>query len=209
MKENSKKFDEASKSWDSNQRRQKLAEGVFSSIKKNVNLNKEMRALDFGCGTGLVSLRLQPFVKEIVGADSSRGMLEVFEEKIASANLNNAKTLYLEDGNLSALSGSYDLIVSSMTLHHIKDLEGLFLKFADLLKDGGFLCLADLDSDDGLFHEDNAGVYHYGFDRRDLISLLERSGFTYFKDLTAAEVEKEIPSGQRRIFSIFLIICRK
>lgn len=96
-----------------------------------------------------------------------------------------------------------------MTLHHINNLEELFLKFGELLAENGYLCLADLDSDDGLFHEDNSGVYHNGFDRSELISLLKKCGFKYLRDLTAVEIEKEIQSGIKRKFTIFLIICRK
>ena len=202
-------FDQAAKTWDSNERRQRLADGVFCAIKDNVPIDKNMRALDFGCGTGLVSLKIQPLVREIVCADSSMGMLEVLQSKIRASDLDNISTLYLPEGELSVISGNYDLIFSSMTLHHINNLEELFLKFGELLAENGYLCLADLDSDDGLFHEDNSGVYHNGFDRSELISLLKKCGFKYLRDLTAVEIEKEIQSGIKRKFTIFLIICRK
>ncbi|OQA98823.1 MAG: putative methyltransferase YcgJ [Spirochaetes bacterium ADurb.Bin218] len=209
MNEKKRNFDQAAKTWDSNERRQGLADGVFCAIKDNVAIDKNMRALDFGCGTGLVSLKIQPLVREIVCADSSMGMLEVLQSKIRASDLDNISTLYLPEGELSVISGNYDLIFSSMTLHHINNLEELFLKFGELLAENGYLCLADLDSDDGLFHEDNSGVYHNGFDRSELISLLKKCGFKYLRDLTAVEIEKEIQSGIKRKFTIFLIICRK
>ncbi len=209
MNEKKRNFDQAAKTWDSNERRQMLADGVFRAIKDNVPIDKDMRALDFGCGTGLVSLKIQPLVREIVCADSSMGMLEVLQSKIRASDLDNISTLYLPEGELSVISGNYDLIFSSMTLHHINNLEELFLKFGELLAENGYLCLADLDSDDGLFHEDNSGVYHNGFDRSELISLLKKCGFKYLRDLTAVEIEKEIQSGIKRKFTIFLIICRK
>ncbi|HOK03314.1 MAG TPA: class I SAM-dependent methyltransferase [Spirochaetota bacterium] len=209
MNEKKRNFDQAAKTWDSNERRQMLADGVFRAIKDNVPIDKNMRALDFGCGTGLVSLKIQPLVREIVCADSSMGMLEVLQSKIRASDLDNISTLYLPEGELSVISGNYDLIFSSMTLHHINNLEELFLKFGELLAENGYLCLADLDSDDGLFHEDNSGVYHNGFDRSELISLLKKCGFKYLRDLTAVEIEKEIQSGIKRKFTIFLIICRK
>ncbi|HOK93600.1 MAG TPA: class I SAM-dependent methyltransferase [Spirochaetota bacterium] len=209
MNEKKRNFDQAAKTWDSNERRQRLADGVFCAINDNVPIDKNMRALDFGCGTGLVSLKIQPLVREIVCADSSMGMLEVLQSKIRASDLDNISTLYLPEGELSVISGNYDLIFSSMTLHHINNLEELFLKFGELLAENGYLCLADLDSDDGLFHEDNSGVYHNGFDRSELISLLKKCGFKYLRDLTAVEIEKEIQSGIKRKFTIFLIICRK
>src|SRR5512142_877659 len=51
-----------------------------------------MDALDFGCGTGLVTLRLQPLVRSITGADSSKGMLAVLEDKTKSQGLANVRT---------------------------------------------------------------------------------------------------------------------
>jgi len=41
-----------------------------------------MKVLDFGCGTGLLSFFLQPYVGEITGIDTSKGMIEVFDKKI-------------------------------------------------------------------------------------------------------------------------------
>jgi Predicted methyltransferase (contains TPR repeat) len=41
-----------------------------------------MKVLDFGCGTGLLSFFLQPYVGEITGIDTSKGMIEVFDKKL-------------------------------------------------------------------------------------------------------------------------------
>jgi SAM-dependent methyltransferase len=39
-----------------------------------------VRLLDFGCGTGIFTIKAQPYVKEIMGIDLSRGLLEVARE---------------------------------------------------------------------------------------------------------------------------------
>jgi predicted methyltransferase len=96
-----------------------------------------------------------------------------------------------------------------MTLHHIKDTALLLVKFFEILKPGGMLCIADLDPDEGLFHSDNTGVFHYGFERENLKAEFEKAGFSNVKDITAAEVTKSVPDGGERKFSLFLISGKK
>ena len=52
-----------------------------------------MDALDFGCGTGLVTLQLQPFLHSITGVDGSQGMIDILKQKIEKKNLTNVKTV--------------------------------------------------------------------------------------------------------------------
>ena len=52
-----------------------------------------MTALDFGCGTGLLSLALQPVLHRVIGIDSSSGMLE----KMASRRV-RVDSLFLDEG---------------------------------------------------------------------------------------------------------------
>jgi len=75
-------FNKGSMQWDADLSRVKLADGVTAAIIREVVSQKKWDALDFGCGTGLVTLRLQPLVGTITGADSSQGMLAVLEDKI-------------------------------------------------------------------------------------------------------------------------------
>lgn len=63
-------FDKAAATWDEDPRRVKLAEDVAAAILREAVLSKDMDALDFGCGIGLVTLKLQPYVRSITGADS-------------------------------------------------------------------------------------------------------------------------------------------
>jgi len=81
-----------------------------------------MDVLDFGCGTGLLTLKLQPAVHFITGVDSSQGMIDVLKAKIDKQNLSNARTQYLGTSAGDILEGTYHLIVTSMTLHHVKEI---------------------------------------------------------------------------------------
>ncbi len=198
-------FDREAAAWDENPARVKLAEDVAGTMLRQAAVNAEMDALDFGCGTGLLTLRLASSVRSVVGVDSSQGMLDVLAAKVAKGNMTNVKTLCLDLDRGDTLPGSYDLIVSSMTLHHIKRIDSLLAKFHAALLPGGRLCLADLDLDDGQFHSDNLGVFHFGFDRAALRQAFADAGFANIQDTTAAEVVKPGADGKLRSFGIFLM----
>ena len=207
-KEARRDFDKDAKSWDENPRRIRLAKAVAEAIISAASSMREMDVLDFGCGTGLVTIALQPFVKTITGADSSRGMLDVLEEKARSRGLGNVRTRFLDVARRDTLEDSYDLIVSSMTLHHVPDIAGLLREWYGHLKPGGMVGLADLDREDGTFHEDNTGVFHFGFDRPMLKGILEETGFRELTDTTVMTFRKDDGDNQGRVFSVFLITAR-
>ncbi len=79
---NVSRFDQESQAWDANPRRVKLSQDIARSILRYVPLSSEMDILDYGCGTGLVSLQVRPKVHSVTGLDNSKGMLEVFRKKI-------------------------------------------------------------------------------------------------------------------------------
>jgi 2-polyprenyl-3-methyl-5-hydroxy-6-metoxy-1,4-benzoquinol methylase len=204
-----KDFDKEAATWDQNPGRVKLADDVADTIIREIQPTGDMDVLDFGCGTGLVTLRLQPFAKTITGADSSKGMLGVLQDKVSRSGLKNVKTQFVDFEKGERVAGAFHLAVSSMTLHHIHDPAPLFRQLHDLLNPGGILCISDLDREDGSFHGDNTGVLHFGFDRQHLKGLLEKAGFREVRDVTAAAVEKEIEGKGKRTFTVFLIIGKK
>jgi ubiquinone/menaquinone biosynthesis C-methylase UbiE len=198
-------FDKEAASWDEKSSRIKLARDITEAILSNVALNSKMKVLDFGCGTGLVTLKIAPHVDFITGVDSSQGMLDVINEKIINLNIKNARTQLIDLENDDELPGEYDLITSSMTFHHIHDIGTLLSKFFQALNPSGCICIADLDSENGGFHNDNTGVFHHGFDRSNLRKKFLNAGFTDIHDFTAAEIEKETSNGEIQKFSVFLM----
>jgi len=89
-------FDKEAAAWDENPARVRLADDVAAAISRQVPVNTAMDALDFGCGTGLLTLRLASLVRSITGVDSSQGMLDVLAVKVARGNLTNVRTLRLD-----------------------------------------------------------------------------------------------------------------
>ena len=165
--------------------------------------------LDFGCGTGLLTLQLQPLVHSITGLDSSSGMLAVLKRKIDGLKLANARTVLCDLEQGQKLPGRYDLVVSSMTLHHVPTIPPLLALFFNVLVPGGRLCIADLDVEQGRFHSDNTGVFHFGFDREALCASLVQAGFHRVSAQTAAHIVKPDSQQLPTRFSVFLISGEK
>jgi len=107
MKDLRRDFEKDAALWDENPSRVKLADDVAKAIREEAALNREMDVLDFGCGTGLVTLQLQPFVRSITGADSSHGMLAVLWAKIERQRLANVSTRRLDIEKGDRLEGRY------------------------------------------------------------------------------------------------------
>ena len=201
-------FDAAAAGWDEEPRRVLLAQQVVTAICRELPLAKEMEALDYGCGSGLVTLGLQPFVGRITGADSSQGMLQVLTRKVRERGITNVVAKFI-DLEQQRFEGSYDLIVSSMTLHHVHDVAALIGSFVQILKPGGWLALADLESEDGSFHEDPTGVYHRGFEREFFSSVCSGNSLTDIRIMTAATIDKSEGSADRRLYPVLLCLARK
>jgi cyclopropane fatty-acyl-phospholipid synthase-like methyltransferase len=197
------RFDQAAATWDQTGHRVQLARAVAAAIAARVALSPALDVLDFGCGTGLVTLALAPGVGTISGADSSPGMLGTLAEK-ARAQGSPVHLVQLDCEGAGDLGGPYHLIVSSMTLHHIADVPALFRRFAQHLQAEGQVALADLDSEDGSFHEDSAGVHHQGFAREQVRVWLEAAGFQDVLLETATEVRKA-----ERTYPVFLATARR
>ncbi len=202
-------FDKVASSWDEEPRRVKLAAEVARAISNEAGLSPDLDVLDYGCGTGLVTLHIQPHVRSITGADTSQGMLDVLRRKAGEAGLDNVRTTLIDLSKKITVEGKFHLIVSSMTLHHVEDVQALFNNFYQALLPGGGLCVADLDREDGSFHSDSTGVAHNGFDRGEIRKMLNNAGFTGIRDVTASVIEKEAENGVRREYPVFLMIADK
>jgi cyclopropane fatty-acyl-phospholipid synthase-like methyltransferase len=201
-------FDTAAPTWDENPARVKLAHDVARAIRDTLPLTPAMDVLDFGCGTGLLTLQLQPHVRTITGVDSSPGMLDVLNQKISTAGLSGVKTALFNPDQASTLTGEYDLIVSSMTFHHVPEIQDLLKIFHSHLRPGGRVAIADLDCEGGRFHDSNEGVCHFGFDRALMKKVLEAAGFTHIRNRTAAILHKSSPVCRDRSFTVFLMTAR-
>lgn len=154
-------FTEKAKEWDKNEMVLQLSNAVSYAILESIKFNDQMKIMDFGAGTGLITSQVAPHVASITAVDISQSMLSKLAEKI---NLKNKVKTVCQDILKKPLEQKFDVIVSAMAMHHVKDTELLIQRFAQHLKTGAKIALADLDAEDGSFHPtDIEGVYHDGF----------------------------------------------
>jgi len=185
----SNRFDKDAITWDDLPRRVNLAKAVVNNILPH--LEGHEKVLEFGCATGLVGLNIAPFVKEVIGIDTSSKMVEKFNEKTKKLNLNAKAKLQ----DIFEVEDKFDIVISSMTLHHIKDINSLSNKLSTIANK---VFLADLVKEDGSFHtRGNDDVMHFGFSLEELKD--------YFKEW---DIEYKIihTVKKHRDFPIFLII---
>jgi 2-polyprenyl-3-methyl-5-hydroxy-6-metoxy-1,4-benzoquinol methylase len=204
-------FDEEAAAWDEKPSRVRLARAVGEAIVCQATPTRDMTVLDYGCGTGLLGLYLLPHVRSVTGADSSPGMLDVLSRKIAEGGLENMKAVRLDLERDPVPDGRYNMIVTSMVMHHVTDPDEIIRAFHKMLLPGGFLCLADLDTEPGTFHTTEAAgsVHHHGFDREDMKARLARIGFSEARDVTALRYSKLVEKGGEEEFSVFLITAKR
>lgn len=202
-------FDARAAAWDKNPHRRKLAHDIASAMDAAGVFRQARTALDFGCGTGLLTLELAERLDRVTGLDTSPAMLAELAAKISRAGLPNVGTLQADLGRGDLLPDTYDLVTSSMAMHHVADLDAVLPRFFAAAAPGGRLALADLDSEGGAFHDDNEGVYHFGFDRIELADTLAGLGWTDIDAKTAATIDKPGKDGVTRLFTIFLLTARK
>jgi ubiquinone/menaquinone biosynthesis C-methylase UbiE len=200
-------FDSKARQWDENPVFRERGMKIADAIRRTVPLRRDMRALDYGCGTGLLSFPLKDELGAIVLADTSTGMLEVVAEKIAAQGVANMTTVKLDLLADPLPAQRFDLVVTSMTLHHVPDTDRILAVFHELLNPGGHLCIADLDREDGSFHGIEVDVHH-GFDRAGLARRAEKAGFADVRFQTVFSIAKEGESGTRD-YPVFLMTARR
>ena len=201
-------FDERAKDWDSDPKKVERARAVAEAIRSAIPLSTAMSALEYGCGTGLLSFALQSDLGQITLADTSQGMLDVLAEKVSASGVTNMRPKRLDLSTDPLPADRFDLTYSLMTLHHIEDAKGILKKFHDLLNPLGKLVIADLDKEDGSFHTDGTTDVHLGFERSELQKWVEEAGFTDVRFSTAFEIKKKIGDAEKT-FPIFLLTARK
>jgi SAM-dependent methyltransferase len=180
----------------------------------------DLDVLEIGCGTGLLSFLLAPHVRSLIGVDTSTGMLNAFNQKIAAltssqpANL-AAVNVLVQDADdvhiqgaaaaLATLRGEsghdtpyrFDLVVSHLTLHHIPSLPNIMRTLYGCLRPGGMVALTDYEDygEEAIaFHPvaKREGVERHGIKRSEIEEVIDGVGFNEVKVEKAWVMRKEV-----------------
>jgi len=196
-------FHEKSKQYEKEAARTNNVKNIGEAILEKLTYDKtSTHIMDFGSGTGLLTEQIAPYVRKMTTIDVSPSMNEQLRTK--KEQLTCELNMLELDLTTTEIHESFDGIISSMTIHHVEDVQALFHKFYRLLNSGGTIALADLDKEDGTFHTEDMGVFHFGFDQEEFAACAQKAGF---KDVNIEIVSvAKKPHGD---YPIFLLTGRK
>lgn len=107
-------------------------------------LKKEDRVFEIGCGTGVATIPLSKYVKEITATDISENMIQKAREKAKNQSKDN---IFFRTGELTEMEvepESYDVVAAYNVLLYMKNQEEVLKKVYEVLKPGGiFLSATD------------------------------------------------------------------
>jgi tRNA (cmo5U34)-methyltransferase len=201
-------FDLKAFDWDENPVHHARSRAIAKEMLRLLPLQKEMRALEFGSGTGILSFLLKDYFNEIVMMDSSGEMVKVMTKKIEVKSVKNLKPILFDLENDSYGRSTFDLIFTQMALHHISDIEKIFNKFYKLVNPNGYLVIADLYQEDGTFHGEGF-TGHKGFNIEELSSTLRKCKFNVIANEQCFVINKEISEKVTNQYPVFLLIANR
>lgn len=171
------------------------------------------KVLDIGCGTGLLSLK---FIKKadcfITGIDTSPQMLAIFKNKIKQLSL--ADRISCMRSNAAFLrfpNNSFDIVASTVTLHHIKNKYPVIKKIHNTLRPGGRFILGDIDMDTtGSLEDPKRLLRILGYLQDELLLALKEGGVDAFKRMYDNGKKHILNDGEYCIsFRQWKDICQK
>lgn len=172
-----------------------------------------LEVLEIGCGTGLLSVLMAPYVRSILAVDAAGGMIEALKAKLegldgadgeAARGVIQPMCILLEDPEDSRLPPGpggkrqkFDLILSHLTLHHIPDLKPLLTTMHGCLKPGGQVALTDFEDfgpEARKFHPEAKmfGVERHGIKADWFAGLMKEVGFEDVDVRPAWTMDKEV-----------------
>lgn len=164
-------FEQMAKRYDTEERME-LAKVIVKEVRPELRNSKSKSLLDYGSGTGLISLELSDLLDSILLVDSSKQMLEVAKAKISHKGITNSKVLY-SDFTQETPELKADIVLMSLVLLHIPDTKKILQELFHILNNGGKLIIIDFDKNDKINHP----KVHNGFSHEELKKRLSEVGF--------------------------------
>ncbi|WP_022850727.1 class I SAM-dependent methyltransferase [Limisalsivibrio acetivorans] len=197
-------FDKKAREWDKKERRVRVAKEIAASILERTKVPEGADILDYGTGTGLVLLSFAGRGGTLTGVDTSDEMLKVLREKAEEDEITNLSTAVI-DIESARFPGEYDLITASMVMHHMDKPYLLVKEAEEALRPGGFFAAADLEEEDGSFHDASHSVKYAGFSKEAMQSMFHDAGLIDIKSEKVTEIVKE-KDGEEKSYSVLLTI---
>ena len=110
-----------------------------------INVNKDMRILDLGTGSGYLSF---PIAKnnpccDVIGLDIVNSALEANRARAVAEGIKNLSFVSYDGIDFPFDANTFDLVVTRYALHHFPDIEHSIGEVSRVLKSGGMLFISD------------------------------------------------------------------
>lgn len=201
-------YNEAGQRWDADLNRVYRTQKVARALVDALQPAGTEQALEIGAGTGAATMIIAPKFKDVTALDPLPGMLGILREKLARRPRTPVRIVQGRAPE-QIPDAVYDVVYSVMVLHHVADVPALLRGIAPHVKPGGRIALADLDAEDGSFHYEQDGVFHHGFDRREMAGWMEAAGFAAPAFSTAFTVRRVDEHDVITEYPIFLAIAKR
>ncbi|MBX9075268.1 class I SAM-dependent methyltransferase [Streptococcus anginosus] len=167
-----------------------IADLIRQEVEKQIVDFSDKRILDFGGGTGLVTLPLAAQSKSVMLVDISDKMLDQARLKMEKQAIDNVYLLQ-QDLLTNPLNQLFDIIVVSRVLHHMPNVEKTLAMFRNHLVEDGQLFIADFVKTD---------VNHHGFHLDELEENLSQNGFLPIKSQIIYSAEELFLGNYAELF---------
>lgn len=199
------RFESVAKEWNFNPFIIDMFREFAEQFRNSLQLDKSMKLLDVGGGTGLIAFNLAPEVESVTIVDNSPAMVETARTHLAEQGVENVSILQEDILKVELPQESLDTVYGHMSFHHLEDLTAAFTKIHALLKPGGKLVIGDLCSEDGSFHGDEP-VPHNGFDSDVIAKELLELGYNTVETTPLKELKRP---DREEVYERFFLVATK
>ncbi len=166
-------WDQYAQNWESNPDVIHYSKKAYADLCRLIDLD-DLRVMDFGCGTGLMTEHLMLHANSIVALDSSKKMIEVLKNK----PLANVKAFAFEltqktIDSTPELKDKFDLIVASSVCAFIDNYDEVLVLLKSLLKPNGLFVQWDWSK--------TPSEPDFGFDENMIQTAFSKAGFKTIK----------------------------
>ncbi|WP_422658906.1 class I SAM-dependent methyltransferase [Paenibacillus sp. EC2-1] len=176
---NTDKFEMIASTYD-NSERTHTAKVSSDAIREYLIEANHKKAIDFGCGTGLVGMNLVNDFDSILFMDTSPNMINQIQQKISESNIQNADTLCFDMEQEDLFDVRADYIFMAQVLLHIADVELVLSRLLNVLNEGGHLLIVDFDKNEKVVSD----MVHNGFNQEELTNLMTKIGYRNIQSKT-------------------------
>ncbi|KAF2479679.1 S-adenosyl-L-methionine-dependent methyltransferase [Neohortaea acidophila] len=171
---------------------------------------REVKLLDYACGTGSVTKAYGPLVTKVIGVDISPNMVQLYNQEAASAGLQPeqvravAGDLFADEVPAELNTAefyNFDVIVVGLGFHHFENPVLAIQRLSERLKAGrGVLMIIDFlpfenEAEDGA----NGTIKHAGFQRSNLLRLHDLAKLEKFSfSVVDEEAVMQLQHGTRK-----------